>query len=72
MREPLYRSRPGGFAIKPASQPEAKRINEFVYLSEGFSNTFLVVTDEGRVVINAGMGFEAPVHKRNFDRVVHQ
>ena len=69
MPAPLYRSRPGGFAIRPAAQPAARRINDFVYLSEGFSNSFLVLTDAGRVVINAGMGFEAPVHKRNFDAV---
>jgi alkyl sulfatase BDS1-like metallo-beta-lactamase superfamily hydrolase len=69
MLAPLYRSRPGGFDLKPASQPQARRINEFIHLSEGFSNSFLVVTGEGRVVINTGMGFEAPVHKRNFDAV---
>lgn len=66
---PLYRTRPGGFDIQPAQQPQAKRINDFIYLSEGFSNSFLVVTREGRVVINSGMGFEAPVHKRNYDVV---
>jgi alkyl sulfatase BDS1-like metallo-beta-lactamase superfamily hydrolase len=69
MPDPLYRSRPGGFDIKPASQPQAGRITDFIYLSEGFSNSFLVVTREGRVVINTGMGFEAPVHKRNYDAV---
>jgi glyoxylase-like metal-dependent hydrolase (beta-lactamase superfamily II) len=69
MSEPIYRSRPGGFGLKPASQPEATRINDFVWLSEGLSNSYLVVTPEGRVVINTGMGFEGPVHKRNFDAV---
>jgi alkyl sulfatase BDS1-like metallo-beta-lactamase superfamily hydrolase len=67
--EPVYRHRPGGFDIQPACQSEAKPINDFIYLSEGLSNAFLVVTSEGRVVINTGMGFEAPVHKRNFDAV---
>ena len=66
---PLYRSRPGGFEIQPASQPEARKINDFIYLSEGLSNSYLITTPEGRVVINTGMGFEAPVHKRNFDAV---
>ena len=69
MPAPLYRSRPGGFDIRPASQNEAKRINDFVYLSEGLSNSYLIVTSEGRVVVNTGMGFEAPVHRRNFDAV---
>ncbi len=66
---PLYKTRPGGFDIQPAQQPRARRINDFIYLSEGFSNSFLVVTREGRVVVNTGMGFEAPVHKRNYDAV---
>ena len=69
MQEPLYRSRPGGFDLAPASMPEAQRINEFIHASHGLSNSFLVSTPEGRVVINTGMGFEAPVHKRNFDAV---
>jgi len=66
---PLYRSRPGGHEIQPASQPEATKINDFIYLSEGLSNAFLITTPKGRIVINTGMGFEAPVHKRNFDAV---
>jgi alkyl sulfatase BDS1-like metallo-beta-lactamase superfamily hydrolase len=69
MSTPLHRSRPGGFDIQPASQDRAKPINDFIYLSEGLSNSYLVVTPAGRVVINTGMGFEAPVHKRNYDAV---
>ena len=66
---PLYRSRPNGFDIQPASQPEATKINDFIYLSQGLSNSYLITTPEGRIVINTGMGFETPVHKRNFDAV---
>lgn len=66
---PLYRSRPGGFDILPASQTAAVPINDFIYLSEGLSNSYLVVTTEGRVVINTGIGFEGPVHKRLYDAV---
>jgi alkyl sulfatase BDS1-like metallo-beta-lactamase superfamily hydrolase len=69
MSEPLYRSRPGAFDIRPASQTEATRVADGIWLSEGLSNSYLVVTPAGRVVINTGMGFEAPVHKRNFDAV---
>jgi alkyl sulfatase BDS1-like metallo-beta-lactamase superfamily hydrolase len=68
MSEPLYRSRPGGFQIQPAREG-TRRINDFIHLSEGLSNAWLVVTPEGRVVINTGMGFESPVHKRNFDAI---
>jgi alkyl sulfatase BDS1-like metallo-beta-lactamase superfamily hydrolase len=67
--QPLHRSRPGGFEIRPASQTEATQIAEGIWLSEGLSNSYLVVTPQGRVVINTGMGFEAPVHRRLFDAV---
>jgi len=69
MNEPLFRSRPGAFDIRPASQSEATRVTDGIWLSEGLSNAYLVLTPAGRVVINTGMGFEAPVHKRNFDAV---
>jgi len=69
MPTPVHHSRPGGFGIQPASMPEARQLNEFLYMSEGLSSSYLVVTREGRVVINTGMGFEAPVHKRNYDAV---
>jgi len=69
MSEPLYRSRPGAFDIRPASQTAATRVADWIWLSEGLSNSYLVVTREGRVVINTGMGFEASVHKRLFDAV---
>jgi len=53
----------------PATTVRRKQINDFIWLSEGNSNAFLVVTSEGRVVINTGMGFEAPVHKAYFDAI---
>ena len=69
MTEPLHRSRPGGFDIRPASQTEATPVADGIWLSEGLSNAYLVVTPAGRVVVNTGMGFEGPVHKRLFDAV---
>jgi len=69
MAEPLWRTRPDAFAMRPATTRRQKRIHDFVWLSEGNSNAFLVVTSEGRVVINTGMGFEAPVHKAYFDGI---
>ena len=69
MQEPLYKSRPGGFDLASASMSEAQRVNDFIHASHGLSNSFLVSTPDGRVVVNTGMGFEAPVHKRNFDAV---
>lgn len=69
MKTELVRSRPGASDIRPASQSEAVRVTGDVYLSAGLSNSYLVVTREGRVVVNTGMGFEAGVHKRLFDAV---
>ena len=64
MRTPLYKSRP----VEP--QPAAfggERINDFIVLSEAFSNAYLIETPEGNIQVNAGMGIEAPVIKQNFD-----
>ncbi|HIF94060.1 MAG: MBL fold metallo-hydrolase [Myxococcales bacterium] len=69
MPEPLYRSRPSGFEILPASMSDARRIRDNLFVSEGLSNTYLINTSDGRIVVNTGMGFEAPIHKRNFDRI---
>lgn len=65
----LVQQRPGFFAADIASQPEATRINDFIYMSSGMSNSYMLTTPAGRIIINTGMGFEAPVHKRNFDAV---
>ncbi len=64
MRTPLYKSRP----VEP--NPAAfggERINDFIVLSEAFSNSYLLQTSDGNIQVNAGMGIEAPVIKRNFD-----
>ena len=66
MAEPLYRSRPGEpYPARLGSQ----QINDFIHLSEGFSNCFLLTTEEGRIIINTGMAMEAPIHKANFDAI---
>lgn len=69
MSEPLWRSRPTAFAMAPADEVRRKQVAEHVYLSEGYSNAYLIVTPEGRIVVNTGMGFEAPVHKAYFDTI---
>ena len=47
----------------------ARAIRDGIYVSEGLSNSYLINTSEGRIVVNTGMGFEAPIHKRNYDAV---
>ena len=41
----------------------------FVFMSAGTSNSYLVASAGGDVLINAGMDFEAPVHRRKFAAV---
>lgn len=65
--EPLYKTRPVGPA--PARFGGCRRFNEFISMSEGNSNTYLIETPAGNVLINSGMGFEAPVHHRNFQEL---
>ena len=65
----LINKRPGSLDIKPASQSEPVRINNFIYLSEGASNSYLIETTDGNILINTGLGVEAPVHKYAFDQV---
>ncbi len=67
--EPLYRTRPGAEAIAGASAAEAHEVCPGIWLSPGLSNSYLLPTDEGRIVVNTGMGFEAPVHRANYDAI---
>jgi alkyl sulfatase BDS1-like metallo-beta-lactamase superfamily hydrolase len=38
-------------------------------MSPGLSNSYLLPTDDGRVILNTGMGFEGPLHQRAYDGV---
>ncbi len=66
---PLYRSRPGAHEIKPASAERATEVGPDIWVSPGLSNAYLIRTPAGRVIVNTGMGFEAGVHRANFDAV---
>jgi len=65
----LVETRPTFFDNRAAYLDEAIRINDFIYMSIGLSNAYMVLTDAGRVIINTGMGFESLTHKRIFDAV---
>lgn len=66
MRTPLYQSRP---YAPSAARFKAERINDFIVMSEGCSNTYMIETAEGNILINTGMGFEAPVHSKNYQEL---
>lgn len=66
MSTPLWKSRPGApYPARFGTQP----VNDFIHLSEGLSNSFLITTPEGNVVVNTGMFFEAPYHKKNYAKI---
>jgi alkyl sulfatase BDS1-like metallo-beta-lactamase superfamily hydrolase len=63
MRNPIYKQRP----VEPnPARLGAVRINDFIILSEAFSNSYLIQTSEGNIQINTGMAIETPVIERNF------
>lgn len=66
---PVYRSRPGADALQPAAAERAAQIAPGLWCSPGLSNSYLLTTGDGRVIVNTGMGFEGPVHRANFDAV---
>jgi alkyl sulfatase BDS1-like metallo-beta-lactamase superfamily hydrolase len=65
----IHRERPGADAITAANGAPAIDLGDGIWLSPGLTNCYMLPTDEGRVVINAGMGFEGPLHRRSFDAV---
>ena len=67
--EPIWRRRPGADAMAPASAERAEQVAPGIWCSPGLTNSYLITTSDGRVVVNTGMGFEAPVHRANFDAV---
>jgi alkyl sulfatase BDS1-like metallo-beta-lactamase superfamily hydrolase len=46
-----------------SNQLEAQRINSVIYKATGFGNTFMVVTDEGNVIIDTSLPNMAQKHK---------
>ena len=67
--QPIWRRRPGADQMHPASAEQADEIAPGVWCSPGLTNTYLLTTTDGRIIVNTGMGFEAPVHRANFDAV---
>lgn len=67
--DPVYCSRPGADALHPAAAEQADQIAAGLWCSPGLSNSYLLTTGDGRVIVNTGMGFEGPVHRANFDAV---
>ncbi len=67
MRDAIYKHRRVGPAAADFDQ-HCGRVNDFSVMSEGNSNVYLIETPAGGVLLNSGMGFEAPVHRHNLER----
>jgi alkyl sulfatase BDS1-like metallo-beta-lactamase superfamily hydrolase len=52
-----------------ARQTAATKVNDHIYLATGFSNTFLVLTDEGNVVIDTSSALTARKHHELLTKV---
>jgi alkyl sulfatase BDS1-like metallo-beta-lactamase superfamily hydrolase len=65
----IHRERPGADALTGATDDPAWDLGDGIWMSPGWSNSYMLPTDDGRVVINTGMGFEGPLHRRSYDAV---
>ncbi len=65
----IHRLRPGAEAMAAATDAAAIDLGDDIWMSPGLSNSYMLTTDDGRVVINTGMGFEGPLHRRAYDAV---
>ena len=65
----LIDERPGRELLHPDYDDRAVPLNDFVYRSQGASASYLLVAGSERVIVNTGMGWEAPHHKHLFDAV---
>lgn len=66
----LIDTRPGRELMTPTYDDVAHPVVDgLVYRSGGTTAAYLVLTDAGRMIVNTGMGFEAPHHQRLFAAV---
>lgn len=66
----LIDTRPGKELLRPVyDDPAHPIVDGLVYRSGGTTAAYMVLTDSGRVIVNTGMGYEAPHHKRVFDAI---
>ena len=69
MTTDYVRDQPDFFAVGPAAAPAALDMGAGIWCSPGMSSSYLITTDDGRIVVNTGMWFEGRTHKRNYDAV---
>jgi len=67
--EPVWRHREDTYSVLPARPVPAIDLGDDIWMSKGLSNSHMLPTTEGRVIVNCGMGFESVYHRAAFDAV---
>jgi alkyl sulfatase BDS1-like metallo-beta-lactamase superfamily hydrolase len=62
----IHRERPGADAIGACTGAPAIELGNDIWMSPGLSNSYLLRSDDGPVIVNTGMGFEGPLHQRAY------
>ncbi|MEE2853709.1 MAG: alkyl sulfatase dimerization domain-containing protein [Actinomycetota bacterium] len=62
----IHRVRPGAGDLSAATGAPAQPLGDGVWMSPGVSNSYAVATDDGRVIVNSGLVFEGPLHRKAF------
>ena len=66
----LIDTRPGRQLLTAVyDDPAYPIVDGLLYRSGGNTASYMLLTDHGRVIVNTGMGYEAPHHKRVFDAI---
>jgi alkyl sulfatase BDS1-like metallo-beta-lactamase superfamily hydrolase len=65
----LIDTRGGKELLTPVYEDPATQVAPGIFRSGGNTASYCVLTDHGRVIVNTGMGYEAPHHKRVLDAV---
>lgn len=64
----IHRERLGAGDLSAAADTPALALGDGVWMSPGVSNAYAVATDEGRVIVNSGLVFEGPLHRKALPR----
>jgi alkyl sulfatase BDS1-like metallo-beta-lactamase superfamily hydrolase len=65
----LIDERPGRELLHPDYDEKAVPLTDFIFRSQGTTASYMIVAGPERVIVNTGMGWEAPHHKHLFDAV---
>ena len=65
----LIDTRPGKELLDHNYDREAVEVSPGIFRSAGSTAAYMIVHSEGRIIVNTGMGYEAPHHKKLFDAV---